>query len=89
MATDAQIDANRRNAARSTGPECLGLQSGASACTPPTQPPGEVDARSMGREAHEHENATIEPKLQATQGIASLDVMSSLGEQGDDDRTHL
>ena len=41
-------DANRRNAARSTGPECLGLQSGASATTPPAQPHGEVDAISDG-----------------------------------------
>jgi len=52
---------------------------GASASTPPTQPRRE--------EPHEHENATIEAKLESTQDKAEMEVTSIPDSYIDDDRT--
>ena len=55
------------------------VPTGASASTPPTQPRGE--------EPHEHENPTIEAKLEASQDTIEMEVTSIMNDKDDDDRT--
>ena len=56
--------------------------------TPPNPAPSHVQ-HTVDRKGPRHVNATIEPKPQLTQELTRMEVISTYGNGGDADRTHL